>query len=159
MIPLYTVSIDEDKINKIEKFYSNPRELITKEILAKAVRKFISRNFSSRRVFNGFNPTSNLLDFIPNGEDRTDYWDIKICGNKGFEEIMDQVKSYCDVKIENAVDFYNILGGDSFEFTNAEIEPSKENNTNQLNNENNKEERINEVPKRPVVRKKVKKYN
>ena len=159
MSPLYKVSIDEDTINKIEKFYSNPRELITKEILAKAVRKYISRNFSSRRVFNGFNPTSNLLDFIPNGEDRTDYWDIKICGNKGFEEIMDQVKLYCNVKIKNAVDFYNILGGDSFEFTNAEIEPSKENNTNQLNNENNKEERINEVPKRPVVRKKVKKYN
>ena len=160
MLPLYTVKIDPDKINKIEKYYSIPRELITKDILAKAVRKFISRNFSSKRLFNGFNPKSNLLDFIPFGEDRTDYWDVKICGNKGFEEVMEQVKNSCDVKIENAVEFYRVLGGDSFDFSNAEIDHSKENDSNQLNNENKKEEKKKEVPKIVVGgKKKQKKYN
>ena len=160
MVPLYKAKIDEDKINKIEKYYSIPRELITKDILAKAVRKFISRNFSSKRAFNGFNPASNLLDFIPFGEDRTDYWDVKICGNKGFEEVMEQVKNYCNVKIENAVDFYRVLGGDSFDFSNAEIDYSKENDSNQLNNENKKEEKKKEVPKIVVGgKKKQKKYN
>ena len=77
---------------------------------------------------------------------------------------MDQVKNYCkyncNVKIENAVDFYRVLGGDSFDFSNAEIDYSKENDSNQLNNENKKEEKKKEVPKIVVGgKKKQKKYN
>ena len=106
----YKIDINQEEIDKINLFFEdNNNTLISKTLLATIVRKFISRFLSGKRGENEIKEDENLLFFIRYKED---FWPKEIFNDKKFNEEFDQmIKSFL-VNVNQAIKFYDVLGGD-----------------------------------------------
>jgi hypothetical protein len=109
----YKKKIPEDKKKQILDYFKKKDEtkkgyLITKLILSGAVRKFISRVLTGQRDDREINPTFEIFSFM---EYKEDIWKNEVLNSANFSPELSEL-SQCDIHIDNAVDLYDILGGD-----------------------------------------------
>ena len=111
----YKAQIDENVKNQIIQFFkeynSKNDKLITKDDLAAALRRLISRYLAGKRGDTDINENQELISQII----KQDLWDYDILKN---EEIF-QREIYSltfELKVSQAFEYYAILGGDSFDF-------------------------------------------
>ena len=107
----FKVEIEKEKIEKINQFFNkkNDKRLITKNILAKAVRKFISRFLSGKRNENEVKENENILFFL---QYKPDLWPKDFTEKKEFDNEIEEMMENFSVEVKQACKFYDVLGGD-----------------------------------------------
>ena len=136
----YKKEINEEEIGKINNYFNekerNKDNLIKKIDLATSVRKFISRFLSGKRGDNEIKEDENILFFIQNKEE---FWSKEIFNNPLFDKEFEEMIGSFDVKVNESLNFYDVLGGDmnllgdKKEFEEVKIENSDDINTGELN--------------------------
>ena len=106
----YKKEIDKEQIEKINEYFTNDNEkLVKKMLLATTVRRFISRFLSGKRGENEIKEDEKLLYFI---QAKEEFWAKEIFNDPKFENEFEQMVDSFDVKVNQAIIFYNVLGGD-----------------------------------------------
>ncbi len=151
----YNIPIPEDKVLQLNQYFENKEKkgkgyLITKLILSSSVRKFISRFLSGKRNTPELNPSFELFLWM---KERKDIWKIETRENANFDiEISELIE--INILVENAVNLYDVLGGDKIllgEEVNQEIEirnkeeteENRERTDEEINTRGNKKKRKN----------------
>ena len=66
----YKLKIDEEEKNKINEYFKNNNViLISKELLLKSIRKFISRFLTGKRINRNIKDDENILYYLKEKED------------------------------------------------------------------------------------------
>ena len=106
----YKKEIEREEIEKINKYFSKENDkLIKKMLLATTVRRFISRFLSGKRGENEIKEDEKLLYFI---QAKEEFWAKEIFNDPKFENEFEQMVDSFDIKVNQAIIFYNVLGGD-----------------------------------------------
>jgi hypothetical protein len=127
----YKKEINDELKNQINKYFDDKKgekdTLITKEVLASAVRKFISRYLSGKRMDNDIKSDAELFLFIPAkyelwpkkcfSDELSEKFDIEIYG------LMGQVK----ITVAQSVSLYHFLGDDNALYQFKENADNKKN--------------------------------
>ena len=103
----------QQSIDKVNDYYNqnNQHRLITKAILASGVRKFISRYLCGIRNDVQVQDNENIFLFLPY---KLDLWSKEIADNPKFMEEFKNMQEL-DIKNNEAINLYEILGGDKAE--------------------------------------------
>ena len=132
---------------EIKKYFNNIKEkknelnkIIDKTILTNVVRQFISRFLCENRADASMNEKYSLFDYLPYKEE---LWIKYYIDENTYEKIVDEIeemKNLFNIKIENALEFYNYL----FDIRDEKKE-------NKINIEEKKEEKkpTDKKPKKP----------
>ena len=130
----YQKKIDKNKKIEIINFFKNLEKekndnLITKKDLAFALRRFISRYLAGKRGDTDIDENQKLIGQIV----RYDLWDNNIIKNE--EKFQNEIYYLTfDLNVGQALDFYDILDGDSFDiFDIKEIKENDGDNNNEIN--------------------------
>ena len=109
----YKKEINNELKNKINQYFKNLENkniLITKKILASAVRKFISRYLSGKRMENYFKEDADLFLFI---QAKYELWPKDYPEKEEFDEEIYNLKESLNVKVAQSVKFYHFLDSDN----------------------------------------------
>ena len=130
----YQEKIDKNKKIEIINFFKNLEKekndnLITKKDLAFALRRFISRYLAGKRGDTDIDEKQKLIGQIV----RYDLWDNNIIKND--EKFQNEIYYLTfDLNVGQALDFYDVLDGDSFDiFDIKEIKDENEDDNNNYN--------------------------
>ena len=105
--PVYKEDINDEEINKINKYFENNKDIIIKkEILAISVRRFISRFLTGERVQLQFKEDEHLLYFI---QIKEEFWSEQIFNNSKFNEEIDLMSKSFFIKVNQSLKFYQYL--------------------------------------------------
>ena len=127
---------EKDKINGY--FNVNKEKIITKVMLSSATRKFVSRYLSGLRSDEPFKKNENIMYMLMSKED---LWDKDIFNNDKFNTEMEEMIDM-NIKVEQAVELWNVLGDDREIFGEDVIKNVKKNEEEEGNKkENNKKKR------------------
>ena len=149
----YKKEIEREQIEKINEYFSQENnKLIKKILLASKVRKFISRFLSGKRGENEIKEDENLLYFI---QVKEEFWEKEIFNNPKFDEEFENMVNAFDIKVNQSISFYNVLGGDK-ELLGDKNEFEDKDDNEEKDEEINEEER--EVNILIPKKKKKKKY-
>ena len=138
----YHMEIAPETKEIIENYYKEfPQDsIITRKILADAVRKFVSRFLTGKRQEMDINGDGNLFLFIPKNE----LWPKNFIDDDKFDielgVIQDKFNSKGIIKVNQAVKLYRILMPE--EKTNEEANQEKNENKQQANENNAKPKNI-----------------
>ena len=138
----FHIGIPPETKEAIEKYYKDlsPNSIITRKILADAVRKFISRFLTGKRQEMDINGEVNLFLFLT----KMELWPKNFTDDNKFEiefaEIQDKFNSKTEIKVKQAVKLYRILMPDENlnEEDNSEkinVKKTKEDNKKKENTE------------------------
>ena len=106
----YKKKIEKSETNKILNYFENgEKKLIDKMLLATTVRRLISRFLSGKRGENEIKEDENLLYFL---QAKEEFWNKEIFNNPEFDNEFENMISAFEVKVNEAIDFYEVLGGD-----------------------------------------------
>ena len=126
-------------------------------LLATTVRRFISRFLSGKRGENEIKEDEKLLYFI---QAKEEFWAKEIFNDPKFENEFEQMVDSFDVKVNQAIIFYNVLGGDK-ELLGDKKEFEEKEERGEEGGEEGGEERgevnqnLNIIPKKKKKQKKV----
>ena len=110
MEPIYKEIINDEKKREIFKFFNeNKNSLISKLKISTAIRRFISRSLAGRREDFEIEIEYELFGVLKTKED---CWDKETFNSIAFETEIEKLK-VLNIKITEALDLYEILGGDS----------------------------------------------
>ena len=106
----YKKPLGEEEKQKIKKYFetSNPNSIINKLNLSTAIRRFISKYLSGLTQDRDKNENNLLMPELK----RQDLWDYYFTDHPYFENEIDIINKQCKIIIGNAMDLYEILGGD-----------------------------------------------
>ena len=107
----YKEKIDENKkkeiVNYFKEYNYNNDKLISKNDLAGAIRRFISRYLVGKRGDTEIDEKQKLIQQIT----RNDLWELYIVKNENI--FQSEIYSLCfDLNVSQAYEFYEILGED-----------------------------------------------
>ena len=113
---LYKIKIKDEMKEEIKKYFNNIKEkknelnkIIDKTILTNVVRQFISRFLCENRADALMNEKNSLFDYLPYKEELwIKYYKDENTNEKIINEI-EEMKNLFNIKIENALEFYNYL--------------------------------------------------
>ena len=106
---LYKNEINDLKIIKNIITYDDENKLITKNILADVIRKFISRFLTGNRTERQINDETFIIDWIQSKEE---LWPKNVLKEQSiFEREIDKLSKIFLVKINQSINFYYILLG------------------------------------------------
>ncbi len=106
----YKKKIENSEVNKILNYFENgEKKLIDKKLLATTVRRLISRFLSGKRGENEIKEDENLLYFL---QAKEEFWNKEIFNNPEFDNEFENMISAFEVKVNEAIHFYEVLGGD-----------------------------------------------
>ena len=149
----YKKEIEREEIEKINKYFSKENDkLIKKMLFATKVRRFISRFLSGKRGENEIKEDENLLYFI---QVKEEFWEKEIFNNPKFDEEFENMVNAFDIKVNQSISFYNVLGGDK-ELLGDKNEFEDKDDNEEKDEEINEEER--ELNQLIHKKKKKKKY-
>jgi hypothetical protein len=114
----YKQEINEELKIKINDYFINEKEqkfLITKIILASAVRKFISRYLSGKRLDNDVKSDAQLFLFLP---EKYELWPKDYPDKEEFDTEKFNLMNSLNVTVSQSVSFYHILGKDTILYQN-----------------------------------------
>ena len=112
---IYKIKLDKNLTEKIKNYFNNINKnnikvIITKTILTDVVRQFISRFLCENRTEPTIeNEKNSLLDYLPIKEE---FWIKHYNKDINLDKIVEEfenIKTVFDIKIENALEFYNYL--------------------------------------------------
>ena len=108
--PLFKRDIKEESMIKIEKYFkNNPNGFLNKLEISSAIRKFISRNLVGLRDDNNYDRNQELFFIL---KFKRDCWNAQIINNVNFGKEIEKLIEL-DIKIENVLNLYEKLGGDT----------------------------------------------
>ena len=108
--PQYKQIISDEQKEKIEQYFKdNPDALLNKIQISTTVRRFISRSLVGLREDSEVNDNQELFDFLRYKED---CWNREISSSAKFEDEIENLKKL-NIKVGEALNLYEILGGDS----------------------------------------------
>ena len=119
-------------------------------LIATTVRRLISRFLSGKRGENEVKEDENLLYFL---QAKEEFWTKDLFNNNKFDEEFENMIYSFTVNVNQAIKFYEILGGDKELLGDKkEFEEVKENENenNEINNE------VGDFEKDPIVEKTIK---
>ena len=106
----YKVDIEQDEIDKINTYFNdNNDSLISKQLIATTVRRLISRFLSGKRGENEIKEDENLLYFL---QAKEEFWSKDLFNNPKFDEEFEKMICSFTVNVNQAIKFYDVLGGD-----------------------------------------------
>jgi len=148
----YKVDIEQEEIDKINTYFNNENEkLISKMLIATTVRRLISRFLSGKRGENEVKEDENLLYFL---QAKEEFWNKDLFNNPKFDEEFETMIYSFTVNVNQAIKFYDILGGDKELLGDKkEFEEINENNNNKNKEINNE---VVEDEKDPIIEKVIK---
>ena len=136
----YKAEIEKEKLDKINEFFKDydkdNDKLIKKEYLAAALRRFIFRYLSGKRSDVDISETQGLIAQLT----RNDLWKLNLTDDQErFNSELYQLSF--DLKVNQAYEYYNLLGGDkldtNFEKCENDLKENNEININQTTEEIN----------------------
>ena len=83
--------------------------MISKQLIATTVRRLISRFLSGKRGENEIKEDENLLYFL---QAKEEFWSKDLFNNPKFDEEFEKMIYSFTVNVNQAVKFYDVLGGD-----------------------------------------------
>jgi hypothetical protein len=136
----YHIDVSPETKEIIEKYYKDisPDSIITRKILADAVRKFVSRFLTGKRQEMDINGDVDIFLFISKNE----LWPRNFTDNNKFEiefsQIQDKFNSKGKIKVNQAVKLYRLLlpeekANEESESEKGKIKQVEESNTNPKN--------------------------
>ena len=108
----FLIDISQEKKEIIENYYKElpPNSIITRKVLADAVRKFVSRFLTGKRQEMDLNGEGDLFLFIPY---KDELWPKNLTNDNRFdielEAIKDKFNSKEKIKVNQAVKLYRVL--------------------------------------------------
>ena len=159
----YKKEIDKELKEKIPKYFAKEKILITKVILASAVRKFISRYLSGKRMDNDIKADAELFLFIPA---KYELWPKDYPDKEEFDTEIYGLMGEFNVTVAQSVHFYHALGDDNALYQAKDKADNKKNapavnnvggGNNNMANEGNGDASDDENNKKPGKKKEPKK--
>ena len=103
----YLAPLDEKFIDSIENIYLKEIRFVTKSILARGIRKFISRTLSGKRMDDEIDPKKELIMYLQYNED---IWEPEVFNNEQFDNDMTELSSI-PITVSQIVSLHNFLIG------------------------------------------------
>jgi hypothetical protein len=130
----YKKKLEKEETIKINNYFDNgEKKLVDKLLLATTVRKLISRFLSGKRGENEIKENEHLLYFI---QAKEEFWDKTLFENPKFDEEFEKMIEEFTVNVCQAIDFYEVLGGDKELLGDKKEFEENENNNNEDNDDN-----------------------
>jgi hypothetical protein len=109
ILPLYKEIISDEKSKNIEDYFkNNPDVLLNKLQISTAVRRFISRSLVGLREDSEVKENQELFEVLRYKED---CWNRECLNSDKFDKEIEILKKL-DIKVEEALNLYEKLGGD-----------------------------------------------
>ena len=106
----YKKLLVDDEKQKIKKYFDNLGNncIINKLNLSTAIRRFISKYLSGLTQDSEYNENNLLMPQLK----RDNHWDYSFTAHPYFENEIDRINKEFNITIGNALDLYELLGGD-----------------------------------------------
>ena len=103
----YKLKIDEEEKNKLNEYFKNNNVIvISKELLLKSIRKFISRFLISKRINRNIKDDENILYYL---KEKEDLWSKTIFNDIKFEDEFNLMIKSFSIKIIQSIELYKYL--------------------------------------------------
>jgi hypothetical protein len=103
----YKLKIDEEEKNKLNEYFKNNNViLISKELLLKSIRKFISRFLTGKRINRNIKDDENILYYL---KEKEDLWSKTIFNDIKFEDEFNLMIKSFSIKINQSIELYKYL--------------------------------------------------
>ncbi len=103
----YKLKIDEEEKNKINEYFKNNNVIfISKELLLKSIRKFISRFLTVKWINRNIKDDENILYYL---KEKEDLWSKTIFNDIKFEDEFNLMIKSFSIKINQSIELYQYL--------------------------------------------------